>query len=128
MKSVLARLKSVYLGAQISVSGNDIDVYADGEHLLAVRDGRDQSKALGCSDEFSLEPIPKACRLFEEVDGKIVKVKKFAERLAARKEFLDERGIVQSIVALKAKGYSFDDAGECTGRPKREAPIAQQEA
>lgn len=118
MQSVLARMKSVYMGFIINVKDNDMDIYSsDCEHMMAIRDGVDQSEALGCVDRFSLEPIPKSCRLYKEVGGKIVKDELFEQRLQERKEFLDKRGVVRSIVDLKASGFDFDKDGVCIKRP-----------
>lgn len=125
MKSVLCHIMSLYFSALYLVKGseNDIDVHhtQTGEHILAIRDGRDCSEAYGCRDRFSLSPIPKSTRMYKEVGGKIVKDEKFEQRLSERKEFLDEQEVVRSIESLKKLGFDFDEKGICVARPAQQA-------
>lgn len=128
MKAILCHLMSLYFSDEYIVrsSGNDIDVHSskDGELILAIRDGRDLSEEMGARDRFSLSPIPKSCRLYKEVGGKIVKDDLFAERKEARKQFLDAHGVAQSMESLKKLGFGFDDKGECVKVPQAQAAQA----
>lgn len=111
MKSILVHLMSAFAFMHVKSNGNDIDVYGPEGHVLAVRDGRCQSKELGCSREFTLDPIPRDARLFKEVDGKIVRDEKYEERLQLRKKYLDADGVCKSIAVLKREGRIFDEKG-----------------
>jgi hypothetical protein len=123
----LVRIMSVFYGCLvIPHTENDIDVFGrNGEYMLRVRHGVCESEKFGCTHRLTLDPIPRATRLFKEVKGKLVKDDQFNERLKLRKEFLDSNGIVKAMSEMPL-GYIFDAKGDVAQRPAKPAPVVEQ--
>lgn len=123
MLSYLVHFKNKYPGAQVFSSESAIDVFKDGEHLVAMRkNGAGQwvceSEKLGASDKFCLAPIPKDSRVYKVVDGKVSLSEEHAERKELGKQFLCEKGIkVLSCKELESKGYEFDQKQKVSKKP-----------
>lgn len=110
--SVITHLKNKYPGAQVFSSENAIDVYKDGEHLVALRkNGSGQmlceSERLGAKDTFCLAPIPKDSRVHKVIDGKLGLAEEGEERKSLSKKFQDSNGKVLSCKELESKGWEF---------------------
>ncbi len=121
MLSLYVRLLSVFAlcpGVHFRYSEHEIDVNGPDGLMCAIRGGVCRTADLGGSHPLFLDPIPKVNRLYHEDGGKAPqKVKDYAARKEAAKELVDANGVAQSIVALKAQGFSFDEKGNVTGRP-----------
>lgn len=122
--SLIARLNSQFLGAQIiPLSDTDVNVVDSKGLVVAVRGGRD-AKHLGARRELSLAPIPKVCRLHKEGKDGVVAVSDFDQRVVDRKPLLDAEGYARSMEELEAEGWVFDDEGNVIGEPGQKAPAA----
>jgi hypothetical protein len=118
MLSYVVHLKNKYPGAHVTSSDTAIDCYSrDGAHLVALRksgDGRwvDQSKQLGCEDEFCLAPIPKNARVHKlYADGTIGKSEEHIERAKIADKLAASGGRVPSIFELAKAGAKIDQGG-----------------
>lgn len=132
MRHLIAPMKNRWNG-HVEASDSELKVYDKAGNLVvhASKDGNgsivDHSESEGLDGRYSLEPIPKEARLYEMenvMDGKrvvsqkLVKVKDYDARLAARKEFQDSKGRVKSCAELEEAGYSFDKKQLVEKRPE----------
>ena len=76
MKSWAVHYKNKYPGSQVLHTEDSLDVFKNGEHLVAVRkiqgSWMDKSEELGCKFKHDLAPIAKDARIHKlDKDGKI---------------------------------------------------------
>lgn len=124
-------LKNRYPKGKVISSDNSLDVYVGEDHKVALRkDGAgmwvDRSEELGCSDKWSLAPIPKDARIHKVVNGKVALDPEHKERRGLRGEFMSGDRIL-SCEELKEKGYRFDEKQRVEKRPDAKAapkPVA----
>jgi hypothetical protein len=118
-------LKNRYPKGKVIASDSAIDCYVGSDHKVALRkDGAGQwvcqSAELGCSDVWSLAPIPKDARIHKLVNGKVALDPEHEERRKLREEFIHGDRVL-SCEELKAKGYRFDEKQRVEKRPAQKA-------
>lgn len=107
MKSWAVHYKNKYPGSQVVHSEESLDVYKNGEHLVAVRkvcgSWMDKSEELGCKYKHDLAPIAKEARVHKlHSDGKIGLDEMHEERKQISQSWV-EGDQIESEAAYKAR-------------------------
>ncbi len=144
MKSWVCHLKNKYPGSRVIASENAIDVFANEDHVLALRkngngDWHDESANHGCTDRFCLAPIPRDARVHKvgpmmsgkDKKGEEVFVQGISrddeadERESKRAEFMRD-GKIASMHELQKEGFAFCEKGRCVVRPSKKTDALPQ--
>lgn len=107
MKSWAVHYKNKFPGSQVLHSEESLDVFKDGEHLVAVRkiagSWMDKSEELGCKFKHDLAPIAKDARIHKlDKDGKIGLDEMHEERKAVSASW-QENGKIESQAEYDAR-------------------------
>lgn len=123
MQAYLAHLKNKYPQGRVECREDSIDAYDHkGEHRVALRKNgagqwSDVGAMVGASDAFSLDPIPKASRVWKHYskngdNGRVALSEESESRKESLVKYLDKSGRVKSIPELQAEGIQFDSYGD----------------
>jgi hypothetical protein len=128
MKSLIVHLKNKYPGAQIQSTETSIDVFQNGEHVVALRKNGgsgalvDASKDVGARDEFSLAPIPKNTRVWKLNKDNSIGLDEKAEERKEISKMVAQDGKILSIDEYKKAGAEVDASGNLVlAVPKEQA-------